>query len=172
MKQVVGSVTQIVTEGTGEGGQRVTGARTRPPCSAAALNRESDDVSARSIAGVVVEDESGATQTLPAATVVNCAGPWAGAAAAMHGLDLPVVPRLRFVYQVACDDPRYAPSVRTQCDTWECCTGVAQVDLFHFQRGRVRMVYSSQHHRRVINGLLIAGAALVWGHRTKIRSVL
>ena len=32
----------------------------------------------------------------------------------MHGLDLPVVPRLRFVYQVACDDPRYAPSVRAR----------------------------------------------------------
>jgi glycine/D-amino acid oxidase-like deaminating enzyme len=70
--------------------------------------------------GVVVEGDNGAKQTLPAATVVNCGGPWAGGIAAMHGLDLPVVPRRRWVYQVACDDPRYAPTVRCHLQCIYC----------------------------------------------------
>ena len=45
-----------------------------------------------------------------AATVVNCAGPWAGAVAATHGMDLPITPRRRSVFQVACNDPRYTPT--------------------------------------------------------------
>ena len=45
-----------------------------------------------------------------AATVVNCAGPWAGAVAATHNLDLPITPRRRSVFQVACNDPRYTPT--------------------------------------------------------------
>lgn len=64
----------------------------------------------------MVEDAEGGTKALQATTVINCAGPWAGAVAATHGLDLPVVPRRRWVYQVACDDPRYAPSVRVRAD--------------------------------------------------------
>jgi glycine/D-amino acid oxidase-like deaminating enzyme len=46
--------------------------------------------------GVVVQHDDGTETTLPAAVVVNCAGPWAGAVAAMHGMDLPVVPKVGF----------------------------------------------------------------------------
>ena len=72
-QQKIASATKIVTEDVGSG-QRVV--------------------------GVQIEASDGSVQILPAATVVNCAGPWAGALARTHDMDLPVVPRRRYVYQV------------------------------------------------------------------------
>ena len=65
-----------------------------------------------SVSGVVVATAGGDEELIEAATVINCAGPWAGALAATHGLDVPIRPRRRYVYQVSCKDPRYQPSAQ------------------------------------------------------------
>jgi FAD-dependent oxidoreductase domain-containing protein 1 len=123
-QQVVGSVTKVLTEGTGEGGQRVT--------------------------GVLVAGEDGTEQTLPASIVVNCGGPWAGAVAATHGLDLPVVPKRRMIYQVACDDARYLPSVSERASerAATCAGQVCHVSRAALPRVSLRCVASLRRRIR------------------------
>jgi len=67
---------------------------------------------------VIAIDRSGDTVTglahgsgdhLPVGAVVNAAGPWAGAVAAMADIDLPVVPRKRTVFHVTTPTPPADP---------------------------------------------------------------
>lgn len=57
----------------------------------------------------VSELSLGAGETLAVGQVVNAAGPWAGAIAAMAGIGLPVVPRKRTVFHVTTPTPPTDP---------------------------------------------------------------
>ena len=64
-----------------------------------------DTVTAIETSGSAVESVTLASGTrLPCGAVVNAAGPWAGAVAALAGIRLPVEPRKRYVYVIDCRD--------------------------------------------------------------------
>lgn len=71
-----------------------------------------DTVTAIETSGNAVESVTLASGTrLPCGAVVNAAGPWAGAVAALAGIRLPVEPRKRYVYVI---DSRDAPEALRQ----------------------------------------------------------
>ena len=71
-------------------------------------------------AGCVTSVELADGTTLPCATVVNAAGPWAARIAAMAGVDLPVEARRRsvFVFDVERDPPPGSPLVIDTSGVW------------------------------------------------------
>jgi sarcosine oxidase len=122
----------LATDGVAAGGLGQSGEGWFDPVSLASLFRRA----AVSAGAVVIRDEvTGIEKTERIAAValasggriacgclVNAAGPWAGALAALAGVRLPVEPRKRYVYVVDCRDPpdalRRAPLTVDTTGVW------------------------------------------------------
>jgi FAD-dependent oxidoreductase domain-containing protein 1 len=102
----------LATDGVGAAGLGRTGEGWFDPTSLATLLRKAavangvsvihDSVTGIGVRGGIESVSLASGKTIACRSLVNAAGPWAGALSALAGLKLPVEPRKRFVYVIDC----------------------------------------------------------------------